>query len=165
MKLEDNLFMRAFHWGYKECPDNLKKMIYTSEVNGDNNGFFDDLDELFTYCLENRIQFPNYVWCTSEKLIHIDADYVVESACEDCHEDAYNSIDIDAIKDLQRILDAWCLMQTGTLTFTQNTANVILISEDDLNDFRKKIFQQGDTLIIKHKMEEEDEEETEDDNS
>lgn len=52
-----------------------------------------------------------------EKDISIDADNILENACEELHEDAMESICIDDKIRLQEFLDGWCKEQTGTTTY------------------------------------------------
>lgn len=145
----ENIFMRAFQWGYDECPETLKGMIYTSEVDGDNGGFFSDLNELFTFCLNNQLEIPPYVWCTNMNMIHIDATKIVEDACEKLYDGAFEYVDPAEINVLQNLLDMWCLNQNETLTYVPNYTNVIIISEDDLKEFRQSIVNERNREILR----------------
>lgn len=57
---------------------------------------------------------PERLWVTSAEGISIDAGYVIESACEKLHEDAYDQCDESS---LQKLLDHWCKEQTGATTY------------------------------------------------
>lgn len=62
--------------------------------------------------LEN---LPEVLWVCSEADISIDAYNIVEDACDDLHEDAFDNIsDLD---ELQKHLDEWCNKQSGTNSF------------------------------------------------
>lgn len=57
---------------------------------------------------------PVRLWITSVGKISIDAANVIEEACSDLHEDAYDQCDEGS---LQKLLDDWCKEQTGTTTY------------------------------------------------
>ena len=46
--------------------------------------------------------------------ISIDADSVIENACDGLHEDALENCDSAA---LQNVIDKWCENQSGTTTY------------------------------------------------
>jgi len=60
---------------------------------------------------------PALLVVCDETMLSLDADYIVEYACEELHEDAFDSISYEDIKELQRYLDEWCSKQTGTRTY------------------------------------------------
>lgn len=74
--------------------------------------FFDDYAA--NYMDEELYIRPERLWVCSVEKIHIDADSVVDNACEDLHEDAYEQCDIGSLQD---ILDDWCKDQVGTTTY------------------------------------------------
>lgn len=114
---------------YYEVPDEYKGMLYWEEYE-DNGGFFYDLDDLYERCEARGIPLPDYVWGTQTDMIHIDADYIVEAACEELHEDAYESIDHRDMKELQKMLDDWCNEQTGTVTYYPDYTYAIRVRRD-----------------------------------
>lgn len=63
---------------------------------------------------------PEVLWLTDPVDITIDADSIIESACEELHEDASENISVKDRKELQDILDEWCKKQTGTRTLYPN---------------------------------------------
>lgn len=71
--------------------------------------YYKNFDEYF----ENEI--PKVLWNCEKTKIKIDAENIVEYACEDLHDDAYNNV--DGINELQDYLDAWCDKQLGTTTY------------------------------------------------
>ncbi len=62
--------------------------------------------------LEN---LPEVLWVCSKAEISIDADSIIENACDELHEDARDNISDE--KELQEFLDKWCEKQTGTTTY------------------------------------------------
>ena len=118
---------------YYEVPDEYKGMLYREDYQH-NNGFFYDLNDLYKYCEDAGEELPDYVWGTQTDMIHIDADSIVEQACEDLHEDAYYSIDYKDIKDLQKMLDDWCKEQTCTVTYYPDYRYAIKIPWEDCEE-------------------------------
>ena len=51
---------------------------------------------------------PKTLWVCSEKSIFMDAGSIIEDACEELHEDAYNNIPSEDENELQNLLNAWC---------------------------------------------------------
>lgn len=76
--------------------------------------FFDDYFGRYTDEEFNNDGRPERLWVCSVEKIHIDADNVVDNACEELHEDAYEQCDIGG---LQNLLDTWCKDQTGATTY------------------------------------------------
>ena len=90
-------------------------MLYCEEF----DKYYDTVDDFFDdyscdYDDEEVYNKPQRLWVTSVEKIFIDASDVIENACSDLHEDAYEQCNID---DLQILLDGWCEAQTGTTTY------------------------------------------------
>ena len=88
---------------------------------------YDDIEELEDYCKENDIAMPKYVWGTTVSKISMDADSIIESACEELYEEAGEQIDDRDSKELQDMLDKWCEKQRGTDTYYVDYNVAILI--------------------------------------
>lgn len=123
---EKERFNKAKHYTFEDAPESSYQCMY-SEVYGTNEGYFFDLDELEEYCQENDIEIPEYVWGTKLTKISMDADSIIESACEELHEDAEDQI--DDREELQEILDKWCEKQSGTDTYYVDYSVAILINK------------------------------------
>ena len=121
---EQKHFDKAIKSEYKDVPAEYKEMLY-SESYGYNEGYFSDIDELIEYCEDNDIEVPKYVWSTTKIGLSMDAGYIIENACEELHEDAYQNITNG--KELQEFLDAWCAKQTGTDSYTVDYKYAIMI--------------------------------------
>lgn len=121
---EQKHFDKAIKSEYKDVPAEDKEMLY-SESYGYNEGYFSDIDELMEYCEDNDIEVPKYVWSTTKIGLSIDAGNIIESACEELHEDAYQNITNE--KELQEFLDAWCAKQTGTDSYMVDYKYAIMI--------------------------------------
>ena len=86
-----------------------------------------NIEELEDYCKENDIAMPKYVWGTTVSRISMDACSIIESSCEELHEDAGGQIDDRDCKELQDMLDKWCEKQRGTDTYYVDYNVAILI--------------------------------------
>ena len=119
---------------YQETIDKAKKIGWESAstyvYDEKSDRYFSDEDEFVEYywelyqegkhCCKNFDEYfenevPKVLWNCEETRIEIDAGSVVESACEELHEDAYENI--DGLNELQDYIDAWCSKQSGTTTF------------------------------------------------
>lgn len=123
---EKERFNKAKQYTFKDAPESSYQCMY-SEVYGENEGYFFDLDELEEYCQENDIAMPEYVWGTKLTRISMDADSIIESACEKLHEDAEDQI--DDREELQEMLNKWCEKQSGTDTYYVDYNVAILINK------------------------------------
>lgn len=121
---EEKVLSKAIKAEYKDVPLEYKEMLY-SESYGYNEGYFTDIDEFIDYCEDNDIEVPKYVWSTTKTELSIDAGNIIENACEELHEDAYQNITNE--NELQEFLDTWCAKQTGTDTYTVNYKYAITI--------------------------------------
>jgi hypothetical protein len=71
-----------------------------------------------------------YVYGTSKTQIRFDAGSIIENACDDLHEDAYDHISRKAIEELQTLLDQWAEKYgTGTITYNADMKVGIIIPE------------------------------------
>lgn len=89
-------------------------MLYCEEF----DEYYDTVDDFFDDYACNHAEDddkrPVRLWITSVGEISIDAANVIEEACGDLHEDAYDQCDEGS---LQKLLDDWCKEQTGTTTY------------------------------------------------
>ena len=90
--------------------------------------FFDDYFGRYTDEEFNDDGRPERLWVCSVEKIHIDAESVIESACECLHEDASEQCDADG---LQKLLDKWCEEQTGATTYYPCYKQYVLINWDE----------------------------------
>ena len=89
-------------------------MLYCEEFDEYYNTVDDFFDDYACSHEENDDEKPVRLWVTSVETISIDATNVIENACSDLHEDAYEQCDEGS---LQKLLDDWCKKQTGTTTY------------------------------------------------
>lgn len=57
---------------------------------------------------------------------NLDAHQIVEDACCELHEDAYENVDDEAIERLQKLLDDWADTVKGTDTYVQDDSIVVI---------------------------------------
>lgn len=100
-------------WFYDEQTDD-----YFSDI----DSFVDTYKDFDEYESDEEMMnnFPEVLWLTDPVDISLDADSIIENACEELHEDAYDNISEEDIKELQNLLDEWCRKQTGTRTVYPN---------------------------------------------
>lgn len=110
-------------WFYDEQTDD-----YFSDI----ESFVDayrDFDEYGSY--EEMINnLPEVLWLTDSVDITMDVDQIIESACEELHEDAYENISYEDRKELQDMLDKWCSKQTGTRTVYPNYKKYVRVRKE-----------------------------------
>jgi len=110
-------------WFYDEQTDD-----YFSGVDGfvdaykDNDEFSDDKE-----MLEN---LPEVLWLCDGVNISIDADSIIENACEELHEDAEDNISGQDREELQELLNNWCKKQTGTTTLYPNYKKYVRVRKE-----------------------------------
>lgn len=110
-------------WLYDEQADD-----YFSDI----DSFIDAYRDFDEYESDEEIinNLPEVLWLTDPVDISMDADSIVESACEELHEDAYDNISSEDIKELQNMLDVWCEKQTGTRTVYQNYKKYVRVRKE-----------------------------------
>ena len=89
--------------------DEISFVDYWWELYKEESHYCSNFDEYF----EKYV--PKVLWNCEEIKISMDADSIIENACEELHEDARDNISDE--KELQEFLDKWCKKQTGTTTY------------------------------------------------
>lgn len=88
-----------------------------------NNGYFTEWEELFEWvegdCFDNDdFDPPKYAYPTEKVFFSLDTDSILEQACDDLHEDAYDNL--CDIKELDNFLNEWSSKQIGAATYMMN---------------------------------------------
>lgn len=96
-----------------------------------NDGYFSDIEELEEYCEEHSIEMPKYVYGTTPYSISMNAEDIIEEACDNLHEDAMSCITDNDIEELQKYLNEWCRNQTGTTTYEVDYSYAILLKGEE----------------------------------
>lgn len=96
-------------WLYDEQTDDYFSDIDYFVDAYKNNEDFETEEQI----LEN---LPPVLWVCKSVDIEMDAYSIIESACDDLHEEAMDNISGEDKEELQKLLDEWCKKQTGTTT-------------------------------------------------
>lgn len=67
----------------------------------------------------------------------MDADGIIDSACDDLHEDARDNISGQDQKELQDFLDKWCEKQSGTITYYPCYREYVKVEKEWFNQCTK----------------------------
>lgn len=70
------------------------------------------------------------MWLCDNVDISMDADSIIENACEELHEEAEENIFRQDRKELQEFLDNWCKKQTGTITLYPNYKKYVRVRKE-----------------------------------
>lgn len=112
----------------------VNTMLYCEEF----DEYYDTVDDFFDdYACnheEDGEERPVRLWVTSIEKIFIDASDVIENACSDLHEDAYEQCNIDG---LQTLLDGWCEAQTGATTYYPSFKQYVEIDWSKYEDYSR----------------------------
>jgi hypothetical protein len=99
--------------------------VYCVDDRGPQDGFFESCNALREWCFDHDQEPPARVWACNAVGLFIDADWIVENACEEHHEEACEQISAGAMKALQDFLDAWCA-ECGVESWRPTAKAVIL---------------------------------------
>ena len=110
-------------WFYDEQIDD-----YFSDI----DSFVDAYRDFDEYESEEEMMnnLPEVLWLTDPVDISMDADSIIESACEELHEEACENISGEDRKELQNMLDEWCKKQTGTRTVYPNYSKYVRVMKE-----------------------------------
>jgi hypothetical protein len=118
-KKEDEEKKRVDALPWTEVKEELGNINYYSEFFPYNEGYFMDFDEFFDAIDEEEIEGrPEYCFGVTEIPFTIDAESVVENACDDSYEDAYDHV--GNIRGLQKSIDEWIEKNGPGSTFVYN---------------------------------------------
>lgn len=109
IELKDTSYYVYDEQSDKYFTDEDEFVDYYMQNYSDGSGGYSNFDEYFEY------EIPKVLWNCEEVKISMDADSIIENACEELHEDARDNISDE--KELQEFLNNWCAKQTGTTTY------------------------------------------------
>lgn len=84
-------------------------------------GYHASVEDMIDHLLMTDDDLPPFVWATTEQRLKLDANWILENALDEHHEDARDQISDEAEKALQAFLDEWV---------TRSDVNVISYAED-----------------------------------
>ena len=108
------------------------------EGHGKRDGFFRSIKELVEYFAEREIALPQLVKACSARTLSMDADYIIDCALDEHHEDAGECISAAEREELQTFLDEWCA-RTSVVSYEATDADIILwtITDGVVEDLTK----------------------------
>ena len=124
------LFNKAEKITIKEAKDRGIEVLFNEDAEHymSISEAFDHFDnELDDELSDNRVK---WLFATKQIKMSIDADDIVDSACEELHEDARDWISKQDIEELQGFLDNWCEKQTGTISYEPDYKVVVILGEE-----------------------------------
>lgn len=131
---------KAFANANKASSEDYSGWVYWGDDIGPNEGYFEDVEELFCWCVDNGIEPPEYVYQCEEEPFRIDAESIIDHALSDHPEGTYDRIKDKDIYRLQKYLDLWCKKQN--IHSYAATTNVVIISSSDREKVLKEIKEQ-----------------------
>lgn len=105
---------------------------YTDDYFSDIDYFVDSYKDSDEYESDEEMMnnLPEVLWLTDPVDISMDADSIIENACEELHEDASENISGKDRKELQNMLDEWCKKQTCTRTVYPNYKKCVRVRKE-----------------------------------
>jgi hypothetical protein len=103
----------------------INTYLYCEEIDEYFSSVEDFIDSWECYHEQDE-KMPEILWVTSTARLSLDASNILEEACNDLHEEAYDNCDIDG---LQEILDEYAKEQTGTTTYYPEYKQYVKIKE------------------------------------
>lgn len=119
---------------------NLKNLKSDTWLYDEETGqFFSDIEDFVEWVDDKEMfgRLPEILWLCDDVNISMDADSIIESACDELHEDADDNISYEDRKELQKFLDAWCKKQTGTTTLYPNYKKYVRVKKEWFHDISK----------------------------
>lgn len=123
---EQRLLNKAIKCELKDISSEYTEMFY-SESYRYNDGYFSEIEDLIEYCESEDIEIPDYVWATQKVDLQLDACDILENACEELCEDAFDNL--TDINGLQKLLDEWVSKQSGQNTYYPNYRYAIKVDK------------------------------------
>lgn len=101
--------------------------VYSDDVSGYQDGYFDSVAELLDYAADDDITPPAYCYGTREETFDFDVEGYLESYLSDHHhEDAHEQI--VGWKELHAFMKEWCAKQT-VRTYYVDYSKVVVIDQ------------------------------------
>lgn len=100
--------------------------VQSDQVSGSEwgDGYSSSVNALLVYC---DIHHPAYCWPCTPNPLHLDVDHILESACDDQHEDAADQI--VGVDDLAQAIDAFNAAQSCVTYYPDYTRVIVLDQE------------------------------------
>lgn len=128
-KLE--IYLEKLHNAEHHSPSVLGaefKCAYSDDYDK-NEGYFFNWEDFFDYWNNNHTstdERPEYVWGTQEIHMRLNANDVIDKACEDLYEEAEYDISDNAREEMQTYFNKW-LSKNGLTAYTYDDSHAIRI--------------------------------------
>lgn len=99
----------------------------------DGDGFFESINELRSYCVNNKLVVPEYVWACIPEPFKLNADWILNQALEEHHDGARGEISKVEEERLQAFLDEWAAAQEIVSWHEDRTRVVLFVPEQDVS--------------------------------
>lgn len=130
---------------YETTPDRVSTYLYDDENDmyyAEIEDFVDVIKEDYLddkYACDSFDEFfdkvvPKVLWVTEYVEMSMDAQSIVENACEELHEDAMDNVSGEDLDELQKYLDSWCKSQTGTETYYPCYIKYVKVQKEWFNE-------------------------------
>jgi len=104
--------------------DEFDTYLYCEE----NDKYYSEVEDFVEDYYEDEFEdIPQILWFTSKQDLSIDAGNIIESACDDLHEDASDNFDYES---LQKMLNEWCDKQSGTTSYTPDYTMYVKVEKE-----------------------------------
>lgn len=120
--IEKNRFQKANKINIKNYQDNFIYDIKTEK-------YFQDIDDMEEYYEDEEMKLPDYVYGCIGIEFSLDMYGIVENELLDNHfEDAFDYVDMESLKKLQKIVDEWTKSQ-GIVSYEVDYNLAILLNK------------------------------------
>lgn len=89
--------------------------------------YFESVEDLRIYCKANGVPVPSFVWACIQERFRLDADWILDSALEDHHENARDHITGAEEARLQVFLDEWSKAQ-GIVSWHEDRTRAVVLT-------------------------------------
>ena len=119
---------RKFERAEKLTPERYSGWVYSEEVDGYNEGYYADVDELVEYCEDNDVPVPDWVFCCTPYEFKLDIDSALERMTEDAYEGADDHL-VD-VKELREFVEKWNAKQS-IISYYPDYKRVVVLKSGD----------------------------------
>lgn len=97
-----------------------------------NYGYHKSVDDLMRTLLNRDCDLPQFVWATMAEGLSLNADWILEEALEEHHENARDQISREAEEALQALLDGWLKRpDVKVTTYHEDRSRAVVFDDED----------------------------------
>lgn len=110
--------------------------VYVEDM-GFQDGYFQDIDELELYCLEDGAELPRYAWtCSTKPLVHVEADDIYYCVFMDSEEDR-ERYRIKGFEEIGKAVGAFNEANKHLLTYQPDFTRCVLMKQAQANEINE----------------------------